>query len=107
MDNKYNGYANYQTWLLATWLMNDERETNYWQERAGQYTNAHLADYDIAKYMCSEVINQLDSQLPPEAGLLRDLVFNVALRDIDWMEVANCFTQSLPSNSRHTPPPWN
>lgn len=39
-DKRYNGWVNYETWLVNLWIDNDQGEHEYWQEQ----TEAEIKD---------------------------------------------------------------
>ncbi len=79
---KYNGYTNYETWLVGLWYSDSYNEYFLEQFRDGellQHVNAdQLRDYVIEGFM--------DDQTP-ENGLVTDLVNN-AMSQVNWRELA-------------------
>ncbi len=79
---KYNGYTNYETWLVGLWYSDSYNEYFLEQFREGellQHVNAdQLRDYVIEGFM--------DDQTP-ENGLVTDLVNN-AMSQVNWRELA-------------------
>jgi len=78
----YNGWKNYETWLVALWIDNDGA-ADYWAERA-----AEIADtYDLAQEM-EAYYTELAEQVIPSQGMFADL-FNSALREVCWYDIAS------------------
>ena len=88
-DEKYNGYDNYETWLVALWIDNDE----YRQEEVrgiarGQTQIGTLAD---------ELKNYVDerpeiSEATEKYSIVSDLVRS-ALSEVDWYELAKMYAK--------------
>jgi hypothetical protein len=85
----YNGWVNYETWVTALWLDNEQSSYTDWRERAqSAFENAEgdreNAGYALAQELKDEISNSSDI---PESGLFADLV-NAALSEVDWDEIA-------------------
>jgi hypothetical protein len=92
----YNGYANYETWLVAVWIDNDQGNIDYWLDVARHH-------YDIAedrKYFTkkeeaiisfSEDMKEWYGDHVPDSddigGLWTDMI-HAALGSVDWHELA-------------------
>jgi len=80
---KYNGWTNYETWLVGLWYGDSYNEYFLEQFREGellQRVNAdQLRDYVVEGFM--------DDQTP-ENGLVTDLVNN-AMSQVNWRELAD------------------
>jgi hypothetical protein len=78
-SGKYNGWSNYETWVVALWLDNEEGSYNYWNEVA-----EGLDVYDLSKRLEEE----FEEFNPVEAtGVYSDLLTH-ALGRVDWYEIA-------------------
>jgi len=79
---KYNGWTNYETWLVGLWYSDSYNEYFLDQFREGellQRVNAdQLRDYVVECF--------LDDQTP-ENGLVTDLLNN-AMSQVNWRELA-------------------
>lgn len=104
-EEKYNGWANYETWLVGLWLGNSEREYSYWQ-RVAKDCKQRVADglgdsyadspEQAARLMLADLLKDElestkddlleDSKL--SASLWSDLL-GAALSQVDWTEVAD------------------
>lgn len=79
---KYNGWANYQTWLCKIWIDNDLNTYQYYKEKAKQAKDisdfSHLLENDFTQKAYS---------LTGESGFYCDLMQN-AINKIDFHEIA-------------------
>lgn len=90
-DNKYNGWSNYQTWLVNLWFDNEE----YGQTMLRQFAKdsircaeLHGRDRDNAVYECSKMIqNEVEENIPELEGMFADLL-SAALQEVNWYEIA-------------------
>lgn len=74
----YNGWTNYNTWLVNLWLDNDGSK-DYWREVAEETT---LTPQGLA-----EAIQESIEENIPESGLFADLL-NAAMQEVNWLEIA-------------------
>lgn len=80
MSEQYSGWNNYETWLVALWLNNDQESYTLLQE---------ICSTQVSEYRKSERIEELvrEFYLGDEPGMTADLV-NVAIGRVDWLEIA-------------------
>ena len=78
---KYNGWTNYETWLVGLWYSDSYNEYFLEQFREGDLLQRVSAD-DIRDYVGSF----LDEETP-ENGLVTDLLNN-AMSQVNWRELA-------------------
>jgi hypothetical protein len=75
----YNGWSNYETWLVALWLNNEQGSYDALEElKAGAGS-----DYDKAERL-EELVRELYVFEP--TGLVADLM-NASLGRVDWVEI--------------------
>ncbi len=79
---KYNGWTNYETWLVGLWYSDSYNEYFLEQFREGDLLQRVSAD-EIRDYV---VEGFMDDQTP-ENGLVTDLVNN-AMSQVNWRELA-------------------
>ena len=92
-EKGYNGWTNYETWVVKLWIDNEENSYNYWQERAqelkeegGEHITLSLADKLKEGY---DEDNPLE-----EAGVYTDLLYS-ALGEVDWREIATSILEEV------------
>jgi hypothetical protein len=107
MNNEtYNGWANFETWLVGLWLDNDEGSYEYWRDQAeehwreaplteevkkGTWSRENATKYNLA----DQIKEEIEDNIPlPNAGLYTDLL-NGALSEVRWDEVAENFMSNI------------
>ena len=94
MENKnYNGWTNYETWVVAFWMDNEEGAQEFWREQAreqyefygptGTWTRTENATYHLADLVKSE----FEENRPGVVGVYADLL-NAAMSEVNWDELA-------------------
>ena len=94
-DEKYNGWSNYATWLIDTWLSNDEGTSNYVNELAEDAIKNAEADEDTTKkqdaiYKLSGMIKDMVEEANPladTATMYSDMV-QYMIDSADYYEIA-------------------
>lgn len=86
----YNGWANYETWVTALWLSNDQGT----DETARELVSTTFEDEDV-RYPRVTAADALaawvtDDLLPDLDGLACDLLGH-AVESVDWLEVVDSF----------------
>lgn len=92
-DQTYNGWTNYETWLVNVWISNSQSEQEMWQEEAllavtetaGESCPDGAAIRRLAGSM-REAIEDAASEYRLE-GMLSDLL-NAAISSVNWDELA-------------------
>lgn len=89
-EKGYQGWPNYETLAVASWIDNEESSQDYWNERATEIQSAHPT-IDLADELkeAFEEGNSLE-----EAGVYTDLL-NSALGEVDWYEIAKSIIANL------------
>lgn len=84
--NTYNGWTNYETWLVNLWLTNDEGSDEMAREccKAGR------------EYESGKALREMVEEWNPcqESGLFADLV-GAALSAVNWQEIAEHYTEDM------------
>lgn len=90
-DKKYNGWSNYETWLVNLWFDNCEHGQTMLRQFAKDSIHCaemHGRDRDHAVYECSKMIqNEVEEYMPELDGMFSDLL-NSAIQEVNWYEIA-------------------
>ena len=94
--NEYNGWTNYETWLVNLWMDNEQGSHEYWREVAeDEYEHAEGTAYSTkeeqARYRLAKFLQgSYDVELalnPNESSVYHDLL-GAALSSVNWDEIA-------------------
>lgn len=81
MEHKeYNGYTNYETWLVNLRIVNDQGEQGYWIEQTEDADDVQELERQFQNYYEDEVRPELN-------GMFNDLMQS-ALAEVNWQEIA-------------------
>lgn len=81
----YNGWSNYETWLVKLWMDNDEDSCRYWQEQA----QCARSERENARFVLANMLkDEHEESMPEVAGVYLDLLAAV-LGEINWREIAD------------------
>lgn len=80
-DQGYNGWTNYETWIVDVWLTSDQGLYEYVRELKEQYTSK----YDLGEAIKAFI--EESSPLAEEASMYSDIL-NGALSVVSWYELA-------------------
>jgi len=94
MNHKeYNGWTNYETWVVNLWMDNEEGSYRYWREVTEEeyegavdgktLTKAERAKQDLAIRLKAEH----EESAPELTGVFADLL-NAAMSEVNWYEIA-------------------
>jgi|SRR5579862_6270713 len=103
MERKdYNGWTNYETWVVNLWMSNDQGSDEYYREIAHQtynaaeqetradgsvlFTREERATLTLADRLKDEH-EERQSELTSVAGVFADLL-GAALSEVNWHEIA-------------------
>lgn len=83
----YNGWKNYETWVVNIWMSNDQGGWEYWQEQA-QSAWDETKDEDEACRLLAENLKESLGAVPEGIeGMHADLLGS-ALRKVSWDDLA-------------------
>jgi len=97
----YNGWPNYETWLVNLWLTNDAENYAAVQQIVFDImaSGSDNPETDVAETIREEVHVQWDtianSVNPPDAtwlGFFHDMV-TASMADVDWQHLADCYCE--------------
>lgn len=87
--SEYNGWKNYETWLVNVWFSDNYNE--YFLERFRDGELLEPVTWDMVR---SYVEDWVDNDINTENGFIVDLV-NGAMREVDWRELASHVEEML------------
>ena len=102
----YNGYANYETWLVSVWIDNDQRHIDHWVDVAKHHYNIaedskHFTKREEAIISFSGDMAECYGDRVPDSddigGLWTDLI-RAALGSVDWHELAGKYMEQALEN---------
>lgn len=106
--NGYNGWTNYETWVVNLWMDNEEGTHDYWREVAQEIHNDleeptnSMTKMDEAVYLLADRLKQdhedkKDSLLENAdltASIWADLL-GAALAETNWREIAEHLLENV------------
>lgn len=85
-EEGYQGWSNYETWVVKLWIDNEEESYNYWQERAKELIR------ERREHLISDELKEGHEEAVEDAGIAEAGVFtdllNSALGEVNWYEIA-------------------
>lgn len=81
---EYNGWYNYETWVCALWLQNDQGSCSYWEEM----TNECKDVYNLSQVIKDEI--EENDPTNDQASMYADLM-SAAISEINFNEIAHHF----------------
>ncbi len=103
MTNKeYNGWYNYETWLVNLWIDNEQGSQEYWQDRAIEaYRQVSRSSDNRAADAAVDLADQLKDSFEEQAGELTGVtgfwsdLLNGALSEVNWREIAEHMVEDV------------
>lgn len=94
-DTKYEGWTNYETWVVNLWMGNDQGSYEYWREVAQEFLNERKDDpaidalSNITRALAERIKEQHEGANPVEreATVYTDLMRG-ALSVVKWYNIA-------------------
>src|SRR4051812_8317451 len=95
----YNGWTNYETWVVRLWLDNEEPSYRYWTEQARHWHGREGAACSLARQLQGELT---EASPVTEPTVYSDLM-NAALDEVNWLEIAESYLDEIePDEGRET-----
>jgi hypothetical protein len=98
---EYNGWTNYETWVVSLWMDNDRGSHDYWLEAARtvlENTTEATEYYTVeerARFYLSDILKQThEDELPEIKGFAADLL-NAAMSEVNWYEIAEHLVEGV------------
>jgi hypothetical protein len=103
VSNGYNGWKNYETWVVALWIDNEpatyerrrEMAQDAWDraEATKHWTRIESARYGLAADLQEWVVDEIVGD-PLGPSLASDLL-GAALSEVDWDEIATAWVDEV------------
>jgi hypothetical protein len=101
-DSSYNGWSNYETWVVNLWLGNEEDSYSTCRSLALRCVEESVADnvFSRKERACYQLANELReliedrNPLASEANVYADLL-NASLGEVNWQEIANSYLEEI------------
>jgi hypothetical protein len=107
-DTRYNGWTNYETWVVNLWMDNEEGSHDYWLEVAQEVSNDletptnSMTRMDEAIYILADKLKDYHEEAKDEilersgmeASVWADLL-GAALSAANWREIAEHLLENV------------
>lgn len=100
-EEGYNGWKNYETWVVALWIGNEQGSYNYWQEETERvYREAEESTYntkveEAANTLSSMLDDYLEEYNPVKESSLYSDLLSAAIREVDTYEIATNWIEDI------------
>ena len=101
---EYNGWYNYETWLVKLWIDNEEGSSRYWDETAQEVYDESEAETSFTREeratldLSDRLKNEFDEAQPELPGFWADLL-NAAMSEVNWYEIAEHYIADVEKES--------
>jgi hypothetical protein len=99
-DTTYNGWTNYETWLVNLWMDNEPGSQEFFRETAREYLSTATADdvwskSEHARFHFADWLKDYHEDNRPELpGVYGDLLGG-ALGSVNWSEIARHYIEAI------------
>ncbi len=102
MSERYNGWTNYETWLVNLWMDNEQGSQEFFRERAKEIYGLATADpggwftrEETARFRFVDWLKEHHEENMPELpGVYGDLLGG-ALSSVNWNEIARHYIDAI------------
>lgn len=94
-QKEYNGWTNYETWLVKLWMDNEAGSQDYWLETAADHLK--VDGEDARRSLADRLKEEHEDALPEVSGFVSDLL-NAALSEVNWWEIAESLLEDARRN---------
>ncbi len=105
MERKeYNGWTNYETWLINLWMSNDEGSDSYYREIAEEIIKGADEQDEATDELAQRIQDEHEERAEGATGAngwISDLV-NAALSEVDWREIAQHYVDDMWADHHET-----
>ena len=96
----YNGWTNYETWVVKLWMDNDQGDYLYWQDRTQEcwkeardkHPNQFMNRQENAQQLLADALKDHHEELQGGIAAINGTVFanllNAAMGEVNWHEIA-------------------
>jgi hypothetical protein len=107
-DQTYNGWTNYETWLVNLWMDNEQGSQEFFREQAREiYDEAEAKPYLtrdwVAIHRFADYLKEHHEENRPEmptCGVYYDLLSG-ALSEVNWDEIARHYIDAIVEEEAH------
>jgi hypothetical protein len=103
-DKTYNGWTNYETWVINLWMSNEEGSYRYWHDVTADVMREHDEDdHEIAhgnalRALADQLKTYHEEAMPEVQGVWSDLL-TAALGEVNWYEIARTMVADYESGN--------
>lgn len=95
-DTTYNGWTNYETWLVKLWQDNDQGEQEFWREQAEECIKTDGKESAVRSLsdIMREHYQDAQAELSGVTGFWADLI-GAALGSVNWREISQAWVDEV------------
>jgi hypothetical protein len=101
-DTTYNGWTNYETWLVNLWMDNERGSQEYFREQAREIYDGHepipdtrLTRAEVTRFRFADWLEEYHEEHGPALrGVYGDLL-GAALSSVNWDEIARHYIEAI------------